>query len=122
LPAHIPLAPPLWAFMVSRRFNLVERPQFRAFPGFGVAYLDTQPCGSPADANDRTPHLDYYEPMYHGFDKLNGSGLNYTLQLDVRLYNGSHSDGVAVAYRHISNAGLTNGNRGEGLRNALLVI
>lgn len=121
-PAHIDLAPPLWAFTLSRRFNFVDRPRFKSFLGLGVAYLDTEPCANPAVQNDHTPVLDFYEPVYHGCDKLNGSRLNYALQLGLRIYNHTWSQGLEFNYRHISNAGMTSGNRGEDFLTALLVF
>jgi hypothetical protein len=121
-PAHIGLAPPMWAFSVSRRFNFIDRARFKSFLGLGVAYLDTTPCVSPDEANNHTPRLDYNERVYHGCDTLNGSRFNYALQLGFRLYNHDRSQGLDFAYRHISNAGMTSGNRGEDFVNALLVF
>ena len=121
-PAHIGLAPPLWALTASRRFLFIEREHVEAFFGAGVAYLDTSPCGSVTAQNDRTPVLDYTEPVYHGCDKLNGSRLNYALSLGTRLYGTDRSFGLDLAYRHISNAGLTNGNRGEDFITAQIVF
>ncbi|GEM_PF-5574376 len=121
-PAHIGLAPPLWALTASRRFLFVDRPRVQAFFGAGIAYLDTSPCGSVDAQNDRTPQYDYLEPVYHGCDKLNGSRLNYTLSLGTRIYGADRSFGLDLAYRHISNAGLTNGNRGEDFVTAQIVF
>jgi hypothetical protein len=121
-PAHIGLAPPLWAFSLSRRFNVVDRRRFKSFFGLGVAYVDSHPCATPTESNDRTPRLDFYEPVYHGCDKLNGSRLNYALQLGIRAYNHDRSQGIEFAYRHISNAGMTSGNRGEDLLTGVLVF
>jgi len=121
-PAHMGLAPPLWAFTLSRRFNFVDRPRFKSFLGLGVAYLDTDPCTNSAQQNDHTPVLDYYEPVYHGCDRLNGSRLNYALQLGLRVYNHDRTQGLEFGYRHISNAGMTSGNRGEDLLTALLAF
>jgi hypothetical protein len=121
-PAHIGLAPPMWAYALSRRFNFVDRQQLKAFAGVGVAYLDTHPCDTAAQANDMTPALDAYERVYHGCNKLDGSRLNYALQLGVRLYMADHSQGVELVYRHISDAGMTNGNRGEDFVTAALVF
>ncbi len=121
-PAHIGLAPPMWALTASRRFQFIERPRFRAFAGIGIAYLDTHPCTSSAAQNDRTPVLDYYETVYRGCDKLNGSRLNYALQLGARLYSADHGMGLEFAYRHFSNAGLTFTNLGEDLVTAMLVF
>jgi hypothetical protein len=121
-PAHVGLAPPLWAASLSRRFNFIDRPQLKAFAGVGVAYLDTDPCDTAAEANDLTPVLDANERVYHGCNKLDGSRLNYALQLGVRLYSRDHSQGVELVYRHISDAGMTNGNRGEDFLTAALVF
>jgi len=112
-PAHIGLAPPLWAFSLSRRLQFIDRPRFKAFAGLGGAYLYTHPCATLDQANDRAPTLDYAEPVYHGCDKLNGSRLNFALQVGLRVYSADRSVGVDFAYRHISNGGLTSGNRGE---------
>lgn len=121
-PAHEGLAPPLWAFTLSRRFHFYDRPQFKAFLGLGAAYLDTHPCSNSAEQNDHTPVLDYYEPVYHGCDKLNGSRLNYALSLGIRLYNRDRSQGLDFTYRHLSNAGMTSGNRGEDFITGELVF
>jgi hypothetical protein len=121
-PAHIGLAPPLWALSFSRRVQFVDRPRFKAFLGVGGAWLDTSPCQSPDQANDRTPHLDYYEPVYHGCDKLNGSRLNFALQLGARLYSTDGGIGVDLTFRHISNGGMTSGNRGEDFVTAQFVF
>ncbi len=75
-----------------------------------------------AQANDMTPALDAYERVYHGCNKLDGSRLNYALQLGVRVYMADHSQGLELVYRHISDAGMTNGNRGEDFVTALLVF
>ena len=121
-PAHEGLAPPMWAATVSRRFNFVDRPKFQSFVGIGAAYLDTNPCPNSVTANDHTPVLDYYEYVYHGCDKLNGSKLNYSLQLGMRFYDSHRSHALEFAYRHFSNAGMTSGNRGEDLLTAMLVF
>lgn len=121
-PAHIGLAPPLWAVSLSRRVQFVDKPRFKAFVGFGGAWLDTQPCQTLDQANDRTPHLDYYEPVYHGCDKLNGSRLNFALQLGARVYSTEGGVGIDLTYRHISNGGMTSGNRGEDFVTAQFVF
>ena len=121
-PAHVGLAPPMWAYALSRRFNFVDRPQLRAFAGVGVAYLDTHPCETAAEANDMTPAFDAYERVYHGCNKLNGSRLNYALQLGVRVYMADHSQGLELVYRHISDAGMTDTNRGVDFVTASLVF
>jgi len=121
-PAHEGLAPPMWAFTMSRRLNFVDRRQFQSFVGFGAAYLNTSPCQNSATSNDHTPVLDYYEYVYHGCDKLNGSKLNYALQIGMRFYDRHRDHALEFAYRHFSNAGMTSGNRGEDLLTALLVF
>ena len=121
-PAHEGLAPPMWAATVSRRFNFVDHQKFQSFVGIGAAYLDTNPCPNSATANDHTPVLDYNEYVYHGCDKLNGSKLNYSLQLGMRFYDRDRSHALEFTYRHFSNAGMTSGNRGEDLLTAMLVF
>ena len=69
-----------------------------------------------------TPVLDAYERVYHGCNKLDGSRLNYALQLGVRAYMADRSQGLELVYRRISDAGMTNGNRGEDFVTALLVF
>jgi len=112
-PAHIGWAPQHRIVALSRRFNLVDRERLRVFVGIGVAYKDTTLCHSIDAANDRTITLDYTEPVYHGCDKLNGSHLNYLPQLGVRYYNASRSQGIELAFKHLSNAGLASPNVGE---------
>ncbi|MBS0373490.1 MAG: acyloxyacyl hydrolase [Proteobacteria bacterium] len=112
-PAHVAWAPQHRVFALSRRFNVVETAHWRAFVGIGVAYKDTRLCHSIDAANDRTVTLDYYEPVYHGCDKLNGSHLNYVPQAGVRYYNQQRSQGIELAFKHLSNAGLSSPNVGE---------
>jgi hypothetical protein len=121
-PAHIGLAPPLRAYSLSRRFNVLDRRHLKLFAGVGAAYLDTRPCATLDEAHDRTPRLDYNERVYRGCDKLNGSRLNFALQLGIRVYNHDESAGFEFAYRHISNAGMTSGNEGEDFVTAMLVF
>jgi hypothetical protein len=112
-PAHIGWAPQHRIFALSRRFNVVETSRWRAFLAIGVAYKDTRLCHSIDAANDRTVTLDYFEPVYHGCDKLNGSHLNYLPQFGVRYYNANRSQGIELAFKHVSNAGLASPNVGE---------
>ena len=120
--AHEGLAPPMWAFAVSRRFNFVDRHRFQAFAGLGAAFLNTTPCGNSNAANNHTPVHDYAEYVYHGCDKLNGSKLNYSLQVGMRFYDRNRDHALDVALRHFSNAGMTYGNRGEDFVTAILVF
>lgn len=121
-PAHIGYAPPHFTYALSRRFNVVDHARLKAFAGIGVAYEGTKLCKTVDEANDRTITLDYFEPVYRGCDKLNGSHLNYLLQLGARFYNADRSQGIELAYRHISNAGLAPPNLGDNFLTLVLVF
>jgi Lipid A 3-O-deacylase (PagL) len=119
--AHIGLAPPLRLVTASRRFNIVDRSRFRAFLGAGVGYVDATPCIVTGEAST-TIATDAEEPVYRGCDHLNGSSWNFALQAGFRGYNRDHSLGVDLAYRHLSNAGLTSGNHGQDFITLMVVF
>jgi len=81
-------AEPYWGFSASRRWELIRRPLWRVFFGFGASYKTEA-------------------------DQLSVTRLNFASQLGVRYALNGAGSSIELSVRHWSNAGIRLPNRGQ---------
>jgi len=92
-----PTADPYWGLSASRRWELIRRPLWRVFFGFGASYKTEA-------------------------DQLSVTRLNFASQLGVRYALNGTGTIVELSMRHWSNAGIRLPNRGQDFATLSLVF
>jgi hypothetical protein len=90
-------AEPYWGFSASRRWQLIGRPSWKLFFGFGASYKTEA-------------------------DELSASRLNFASQLGLRVALNGQASFVELCIRHWSNAGLKLPNRGQDFATVTFVF